>query len=541
VNYRETQLNFGTPEVPNENAMIREVEKICQSPEFRTKEVLCRFLRYIVSEKLAGRGDEIKAFSIGVDVFNRDSDFDPSQDTLVRINAIRLRRMLDLYYSHTGKNDEIQINIPKGGYIPRFVSQSASKEDVKKGATASSEKLIFGEPSIAVFSFDDLGGDSSNAYFARGFSYELMIELSKYEDLQVSNFLNVTGRRTSSSKLHRSLMEKGIRFVVRGAVHGDKERINVLVELYDLSEERQVWSEKYSEKVTAENFIELQERIVRNISAEIGDEYGIILQQLTQETKDQKPQNLNTYSAILMYYNYLVSRSPESAEKALSALEKAVEDDPASGVVRACLAGFHGTAYGLDSPNADQSYVTVGELAEQAYLLEPNNFLVQNVLAFKYFLYDEKERFFDLAERMLKRNPRSIIRLGSLAFHLSLYGDWERGKQLLDSVMETHLEYPNYFYGATTLYYYRKEAYEAALTEAQKYHIPHFFWGPMLRAAVLGQLNRPVDAQTELQQLKRRRPDFAEKAPYLISRFVKEEVLVNKVIEGLEKAGLEIS
>ncbi len=265
---------------------------------------------------------------------------------------------------------------------------------------------------------------------------------------------------------------------------------------------------------------------------------GIILQRLTQDAKRQKPQNLNTYSAVLKYYNYLSSRSPESASEAFNALTKAVEKDPGSGIALACLAALNGTAYGMDLPDADKSYIAVGELAEQAYILDPYNLFVQIVLSFKYFLYDEKERFFDLSDQILKKNPKSTLRLGALGFHLALYGDWKRGKEILDSVMHGHLEYPIYFHGATCCYYYREKAYEKALIEANKYQLPHFFWGPMLRAAALGQLNRPGDAVTELEHLKKLRPDFEKKAHYLISRFLKEESLVLQLMEGLRKAGL---
>ena len=522
----------------NEEALIRHVEKICNSPEFRSKQVLCRFLSYIVSEKLAGRGEDIKAFSIGVDVFNRDADFDPGQDTLVRINAGRLRRMLDQYYSNTGKHDDLQIEIPKGGYVPRVISRSGLREEAKNETTSGRERMMTLEPSLAVLSFKDLIGDPNNAYFARGFSYELLIELTKFEDLQVFNFLTITEHPDKGSKLHSSLLEKGIRFTVGGAVHGDKERMNVLVELRDLYEGKPVWSERYTKKILADNLIEIQEHIAHEISRKLGSEYGIILRQLTMDAQRQKPHVLSTYTAVLKYYNSLVHSTPETSAEAFEALNRAVENDPQSGIALSCLAVMHGTAYSLDYLEADTSYAIFGELAEQAYLLDPYNLFVQLALVYKCFLYDEKERFVHLADRMLDRNPKSTLRLGALGFHLSLYGEWDRGKQILDSVMQGHLEYPKYFHGATTLYYYRDNSYELALKEALMYKVPGFFWGPMLRAAVLGQLSRKPEAQTELQYLRRIMPDFEKKARFLISLFVKEEALVVHIIKGLQKAGL---
>lgn len=523
----------------DEQALIRHVEKICDSPEFHSKQVLCRFLSYIVSETLAGRGEEIKAFSIGVDVFNKDADFDPGQDTLVRINAGRLRRMLDLYYSNTGKNDDLRIRIPKGGYVPQITERLGPGEEINE-TSQSKESSISLEPSIAVLSFKDLSGDPEKEYFASGFSYELLVELTKFEDLQVYNYLSVADHPDQGSPFHKAMMEKGIRFSVGGAIHGDKDKINVLVVLYDIFQGKQIWCERHSNDISAENFIEIQEKIVQDISRKLGSEYGIILRRLSQDAQSQKPQKWSTYTAVLKYYNYLFRTTPESATEAFEALNKAVKDDPLSGIALSFLAAMHGTAYALDYPHADKSYIVTGELAERAYNLDSYNLFVQLSLAHKCFLYNEKERFFHMADRMLERNPKSTLRLGGLGFHLSLFGDWERGKKILDSVMHGHMEYPRFFHGATTLYYYRNEAYELALQESKMYRVPGFFWGPLLRSAVLGQMSRNKEAQTELQNLKRIRPDFEKQARNLISRYVKEESLVEHIVDGLQKAGLDI-
>ena len=69
---------------------------------------------------------------------------------------------------------------------------------------------------------------------------------------------------------------------------------------------------------------------------------------------------------------------------------------------------MHGTAYALDYPDADKSFAAAGELAERAYLLDPYNLFVQLALAFKCFLFDEKERFFHIADRMLERSKHYV-------------------------------------------------------------------------------------------------------------------------------------
>ena len=106
--------------------------------------------------------------------------------------------------------------------------------------------------------------------------------------------------------------------------------------------------------------------------------------------------------------------------------------------------------------------------------------------------------------------------------------------------MQANISYPLYLYGATALYYYRKKQYRKALAEANKYNIPSLFWGPLLRAAILGQLGRKKEARENLDDLYQLKPDFNKKAEYLISRFVKEPAVVKHLIKGLTNAGMSI-
>ncbi len=79
-----------------------------------------RILAYVVQEHLAGRADRIKAVTIAQDVLGRSADFDPSNDSAVRVETKRLRDTLDVYYHTDGAQDPVRIWIPKGGYAPQF-------------------------------------------------------------------------------------------------------------------------------------------------------------------------------------------------------------------------------------------------------------------------------------------------------------------------------------------------------------------------------------------------------------------------------------
>ncbi|MEM9734713.1 MAG: hypothetical protein AAF903_14715 [Pseudomonadota bacterium] len=99
-----------------ENCLTR----ILTSPTFSGSNNLQKFLSYVVREWLAGRGDEIKAYTIGVDALGKPEDFDSQTDATVRVMARRVRDQLALYYADEGRDDPVVIRIPVGSYRPEI-------------------------------------------------------------------------------------------------------------------------------------------------------------------------------------------------------------------------------------------------------------------------------------------------------------------------------------------------------------------------------------------------------------------------------------
>ncbi|MCR4265551.1 hypothetical protein [Nitratireductor sp. ZSWI3] len=94
------------------------------SPHFKASDRNRRFLKFVVEETVAGRAGRIKAFTIAVDVFGRDADFDATVDPIVRIAAGQLRKSLHDYYEKHGHGDGMRISLPLGAYVPSFEMQS---------------------------------------------------------------------------------------------------------------------------------------------------------------------------------------------------------------------------------------------------------------------------------------------------------------------------------------------------------------------------------------------------------------------------------
>lgn len=96
------------------------LHRILLTEEFAASKRLSAFLTYVVDQTLAGKADQIKEYTVAVEALGRGHHHDPQTDPGVRILAGRLRRALAIYNSGPGATDPIEIEIPKGRYVPNF-------------------------------------------------------------------------------------------------------------------------------------------------------------------------------------------------------------------------------------------------------------------------------------------------------------------------------------------------------------------------------------------------------------------------------------
>jgi hypothetical protein len=116
-----------------------ELQAILQSHSFARSPGLSRLLSYLCDKALAGEGSQIKEYSVALEVFGRQDSFDQDSDSIVRVQANRLRKRLAEYYSGDGKGHKIQVTIPIGQYVPVF-------EDCQHAPESAHSKRSAGVP-----------------------------------------------------------------------------------------------------------------------------------------------------------------------------------------------------------------------------------------------------------------------------------------------------------------------------------------------------------------------------------------------------------
>jgi TolB-like protein len=103
---------------PTSDQVRGQLDRLLASSVFANAGRMSRFLRFVIEQTLAGDGERLKEYVIGIEVFDRDAGYDPRVDAIVRVEAARLRTKLAEYYAGEGRGDAVVLTLPKGGYAP---------------------------------------------------------------------------------------------------------------------------------------------------------------------------------------------------------------------------------------------------------------------------------------------------------------------------------------------------------------------------------------------------------------------------------------
>jgi hypothetical protein len=118
ITEHQTSTEISVPITPEE--VRRALDRILNSRHFSQAPKKRKFVQLICDYHLAGRAKEINEHLIGLEVYERNDRYSPAEDPVVRVAAHDVRKRLEQYYLHEGRNDEIRLEIPIGSYEPVF-------------------------------------------------------------------------------------------------------------------------------------------------------------------------------------------------------------------------------------------------------------------------------------------------------------------------------------------------------------------------------------------------------------------------------------
>ena len=309
---------------------------------------------------MAGRGDQLKEYVIGVQVFDKEHSFDPRADPIVRVQARRLRARLLRYYREEARPDELMIELPKGGYAPTF-----KRHEAAPSARRSIGPALFRQNTVTVLPFADHSAAADLGYFCQSVRHEIITALASIESLRVlawdpADAGAASDPRQAVETLHAAL-------VISGSVRAGGDKVRVTTHLIDSASGSYLWSEP--QDFPAADF-SAQEAVARAVVNKLKAAPG----RGTAALRSRRPaDNLAARNLYLQGRYHMNQRSEEGLRKAVDFFERAIVEDSEYALAHSGLADGYGllTHYGVFAP-ADV-WTKAAASAAAAVMLDPDS------------------------------------------------------------------------------------------------------------------------------------------------------------------------
>jgi TolB-like protein len=514
-------------------AIRRQLEKLLLSELFNQAPRQGRFIEYVVEEELAGRGKRLNQYAIATEVFDRDETFDPLVDSIVRVEARRLRSKLAEYYAGEGRVDAIVISLPKGCYRVNVRIDSADLPADPSISTRPTAAARTAKPSVAVLPFDNLSGDPEQEYFSDGITEDIITDLSKISDLVVISRHSTFVYKGKAARSREISDDLGAQYLLEGSVRKAGERIRISAQMIDASSDDHLWAERYDRDL--DDIFAIQDDVAQKI-------VEALKLQLTGAEKQRLghkgTSSTEAHDLLLRAQEQFYQFTPETINAAIGLLSDSIAVDSeyteayawkSRVLIFTLIAGSDPSEAGLI-----QSALA---LASKAVSLDDLLPLGHASLGWALLWHREISAAVAKVNRALELDPNFA---DGYCWHSLAMSSAGRGEDALDSIERAVGLNPYYtvtYLMAIGIAHFTLERYEEALTAFERgiRRNPKYFPNHLFKAAALGLLGRTQEAKAagsrllELDQsLRAVREAF----------FYNDEQALKRFQTGLDRAGI---
>ena len=395
-------------------------------------------------------------------------------------------------------------------------------------------------PSLMVAPFEDLSSEPGD-HFADGVAQEVLSNLIRFKEFVVFD------ARASLEPAQTDPLDFGRRldadYVVTGTVRRDAGRVRVSSQLVKLATGASIWAANYDEELAVDRLFEIQDGIAASVAATVAQPYGVVYRDARDQLQRHPPESLSAYECLLQAYAYRRRIASEAHATVRSCLEEAVIGEPDYADAMAMLAMVYVDEFRFGFNLRQDRYAPLDkafELAQRAADIAPDNALAWLALFEAHFFRGQLDRAFSAGEQAIALNPNAAEPRALVGLRLAHSGQWERGIGLVEEALKMNPAPPPWYYFPLSMDAFRQGHDDAALRWAERIDLPGFFWTQALLAAIYSQLDRREDAVRAAARLLELYPDFEDRALIELGRQHFEPAVLNRFINGLRKAGLEV-
>jgi len=426
-----------TPQIDFMHTSIPKVEindalgKILSSPVFKRSPLLSKFLRFVVEETLEGNDNQIKEYTVGINALNKPHNFNPQLDASVRINAIRLRKMLSEFYQLNGNSAEIRIELPKGSYIPTFSNPAKGAENISAEQAEMDNEM---REIIGILPFTGFMQHPSLDFSISGFCEFLSQKLSLFQDIRVVSFHSASRFIEEDGRIEHIADALGLTYYLAGSIELEKEQMRVSYQLFEAKTNSLIWSQQTELSLLSTEVMDAADHISKHIVSSLAGYSGFIHYRKILDQNHVPPLSNKMANAIFWFYHYQAHHTSRLFYQAIERLETVVEEDENCALCWAVLAHLYADAliynYNTNKPPMEtaQAYV------EKAFMLDPlcqHAFLVKGWL---HLLMRQKDEALVTIEKIESLNPNSSTFKAMCSLGLAFLGEYEKSLEYLRQV-----------------------------------------------------------------------------------------------------------
>ena len=394
-------------------------------------------------------------------------------------------------------------------------------------------------PRVAVLPLKTRAGDAELESFGKGLTEEITSGLSQFRHLLVvsasaaAGFQGQTGVREVSKEL-------GARFVLEGSIRKAGSSIRVSVQLLDAATGAHLWAERFDRDLSTSDIFAAQDELTDCIVATVADTYGVLTRSLGALAKAKPVDALTAHECVLRMFAYLQQVRPDEHAEVRRALEHALKREPNHADALACLSVLYLDEFRHDYNARPDALDRALSAAQRAVELDATSQLAYVALAQAHYFRRELGAFRPAADRVLALNSRDTSNVALIGLMIAYGGDWPAGRSVVERVMQLNPHHAGWLHFVFVFDHYRKREYEKALDAAEKVNMPGYPWASGLLAAIHAQLGRSEAARKHLKTFVDLAPDVARNVRAEVSKWHVSEELVEHLVDGWRKAGLDI-
>jgi tetratricopeptide (TPR) repeat protein len=500
-----------------------QVQRMTASDVFATSPQLAAFLLFVVEAVLRGHGERLKGYTIGVEVLRRDVTFDPQIDPIVRVEATRLRRAIERYYSGPGADDPIVIDLPRGGYVPR-ISLRAEAGPVPAPATA--EEIVLapgnGMPTLRVAPVAVAGTPDTHVIAAEQFTAKIAEAFALFDGVNVM---------APSPDVQPARWDYRLDGMVE---YRGNRSVDLRFKLTDEADGTVIWSRAF-ENLSVDDGTE--RRIVFELGNTLVQPYGVTF----ANDRAKRFAALDPrYQALLDAADVLRSFDPLGHVRARDRLEQLVAIDPnfANGftLLAAFYAREHMVGFGErpdDPPPLDRAL----KAARRGIDLKPQSARAYHLLFTVLFLRGEKDAGIVAAEKAIALNPYDVLIPTEYGGRMVYCGDIDRGMAILQDAVGFGAVLPSWSHFALFVGFYMRGDIAEARYHASQLTSETYVYGQLARALIAHADGDATETRRAVEAILSLQPAWGKVPRREIGRLINASAIADRLAGDLLATG----